>query len=136
MSNPARPHFDGETYDPEQDHERLTRQLDRVRAALIEANGGWLTLADLAQRATDPEASVSARLRDLRKEKFGAWIVDARRDENDAGLWWYRIRLRMVDDPAPETKGSAIARLRVRVRQLEAENAQLREQIPKQGRLF
>lgn len=81
--------FDGATYDPAQDRGRLQRQLDRVRRAL--ADGEWLSLAELAARTQAPEASVSARLRDLRKPRHGALTVEARRREG--GVWEYRLQI-------------------------------------------
>ena len=35
------------------------------------------------------EAGISARLRDLRKEKFGGYSIERKR--SDEGLWWYRM---------------------------------------------
>jgi hypothetical protein len=82
------PHFDGETYEPHLDHERLTTQLARVR--WLVSNGQWWTLARLAQLAGGSEASVSARLRDLRKPKFGGLTVE--RERIDGGLFQYRVK--------------------------------------------
>ena len=83
--------FDGKTYDPAHDHDRLKKQLGRVWHWTI--NGGWSTLAELAQLTGAPEASVSARLRDLRKPKFGGYIIDRRRRGLASnGLWEYRMR--------------------------------------------
>ena len=73
-------HFDGETYDPPKDHARLTKQLDRVFALM--RDGRYRTLAELAECVGAPEGSVSARLRDLRKQKFGGWVVDRKRIGN------------------------------------------------------
>ena len=73
-------HFDGETYDPPKDHARLTKQLDRVFALM--RDGRYRTLAELAACVGAPEGSVSARLRDLRKRKFGGWVVDRKRIGN------------------------------------------------------
>ncbi len=42
----ATPHFDGATFDPDLDAERLGTQLVRVRAVM--ADGNWHTLAELA----------------------------------------------------------------------------------------
>jgi hypothetical protein len=81
-------HFDGKTYDPALDRGRLRRQLGRVFDRLTD--GGWHTLSDLASWSRGSEAGVSARLRDLRKRKFGSWIIDDQRLE--AGLWGYRMR--------------------------------------------
>lgn len=88
------PHFDGETYDPAQDHDRLTTQLDRVRSLLLA--GGFFTLAEIARRLQIPEASASARIRDLRKKKFGGYAVVSRRSRPDRGLWEYAIALEEV----------------------------------------
>lgn len=52
-------------------------------------DGGWHTLAELA-RATDmPEASISARLRDLRKPEHGGWTVSKR--GAGGGKFAYRV---------------------------------------------
>ncbi len=73
------------------DHERLRTLMDRV-AHHVTASRRWWTLRELAVRTGGSEASVSARLRDLRKDKFrkvyGAWDVERRRVEG--GLWEYR----------------------------------------------
>ena len=81
--------FDGETYDSMLDKGRLTSQLKRVHACLIEDR--WWTLQEISKRTGDPEASVSARVRDMRKEKFGHMNVLARRRKGGAGTWEYRI---------------------------------------------
>lgn len=82
------PDFDGETYDRERDHGRLNAQLSRVLTVM--KDGRWHTLADLsATTGGDPEASVSARIRDLRKEKFGGYEVERR--YVDRGLFEYRL---------------------------------------------
>jgi hypothetical protein len=79
VSAPA-PHFDGETYDPTKDHKRLTKQLGRVQQAV--SDGRWYTLSELSSITGDPEGSISARLRDLRKEKFGAFDIRKQRRGN------------------------------------------------------
>ena len=86
------PHFDGDTYEPALDHGRLSRQIDRVLAALHKAGktgDGWRTLSDLSRDLGIPEASVSARIRDLRKTKFGGYEVERRRSKG--GLHHYRL---------------------------------------------
>ncbi len=80
-------HFDGETYHPERDHDRLAGQLGRV--AEVMSGGEWMTLAQLSEATGDPEASISARLRDLRKGHFGGYEVEARNE--GGGVWRYRI---------------------------------------------
>lgn len=81
------PDFDGVTYDPALDHERLTRQLGRVWSVL--SDGNWWTLREISAGSAAPEASVSARLRDLRKPKFGGYEIESRR--NEGGTWEYRM---------------------------------------------
>ena len=74
------PEFDGAAYDPTRDKERLTGQLNRVYEAVTE--GRWLTLSGIASRTGDPEASISAQLRNLRKPRFGAYDIRRRRAGN------------------------------------------------------
>ena len=82
------PDFDGPTIEPEHDQKRLGKQLRRVLQALIP--GDRLTLAEIRERTQDPEASISARIRDLRKPKFGGHTVTAaRRGDPGAGVWEY-----------------------------------------------
>lgn len=116
------PHFDGETYDPALDHDRRTRQVDRVRQALWDARRtgdvvahtlgtspedyGWVTLGDLSALLGIPEASVSARLRDLRKPRFGGLQIDRQRAPGRGGLWLYRLagEIRSSMAPVPPTQ--------------------------------
>lgn len=69
--------FDGETFSPNQDGTRLKAQLVRVRELM--RDGKWRSLSEISKVTGDPEASTSARLRDLRKPKFGLWTVNRRR---------------------------------------------------------
>ena len=87
-------HFDGPDYSPEQDQERLTGQVRRVYACM--ASGQWLTLRQIAALTGDPEASVSAQLRHLRKPRFGGHRVE----KNYLGRGLYEYRL-IVSTPAP-----------------------------------
>lgn len=86
---PAHRRFDGETYEPPLDAERLTTLMERVAAVM--RDGDWHTLRELAVRTGGTEASVSARLRDLRKPRFGGGTVERRRVEG--GLFTYRLVL-------------------------------------------
>jgi hypothetical protein len=63
------PRFDGATLDIERDQSRLARQLTAVRLLMLD--GQWRTLGQIHDLTGYPESSVSARLRDLRKLKFG-----------------------------------------------------------------
>jgi hypothetical protein len=75
------------------DHERLGTQLAAVRGAMT--SGRWLTLDEIRWdieyvygiKATTQ--SISARLRDLRKAKFGGHTVERKRVEG--GLYTYRL---------------------------------------------
>lgn len=83
---------DGATFDPDIDTERLNKQMRRVWDAM--RDGRWRTLAEIAECTGDPEASISARLRDFRKPRFGQMAVNRRR-RSDAGLYEYQL-LRQV----------------------------------------
>lgn len=79
--------FDGKTYDPERDKERLKTQLFNVWVLM--KDGRWRTLEQISARVGCPEASVSARLRDFRKRKFGGHTVE--REYVKRGLFKYRL---------------------------------------------
>lgn len=79
--------FGGETYEAERDRDRLARQLSRVKTAI--ADGQWKTLQKLQQETGAPQASISARLRDLRKPRFGGHTIERRYISN--GLFEYRL---------------------------------------------
>jgi hypothetical protein len=83
------PDYDGETYEPEHDRARLNAQTKRVWTVM--QSGSWFSLREIAERTGDPEASVSARLRDLRKEKFGGHTVERIRAQDRSGLFFYRV---------------------------------------------
>jgi len=85
------PQPDGATYEPEHDRVRLTGLLDAVFQFMFD--GEWRTLAEIrAAINRGTETSISARLRDLRKKKFGAWTVDRKRIGNPKdGLHAYRL---------------------------------------------
>ena len=77
FNKPFEPHFDGETYEPEKDWRRLTSQLGRVYQCM--KDGKWRGLREISEISGGSEASVSARLRDLRKERFGCHVVNRKR---------------------------------------------------------
>lgn len=79
--------FDGITYDPTLDEVRLSGQLERVRALLL--GGAWYSLAHIAAVAGCSEAGASARVRDLRKTKWGGYTIERKRV--DRGLHHYRL---------------------------------------------
>lgn len=74
----------GVTYDAPRDRARLAAQAQRVYVVMLA--GDWLTLRQIAAATGDPEASVSARLRDCRR---AGHTVERRYVAN--GLWCYRV---------------------------------------------
>ena len=66
--------FNGADYQPDRDHARLSAQHERIRDLMLD--GKSRTLKQIAKAAKAPEASVSAQLRHLRKERFGGFTVD------------------------------------------------------------
>lgn len=87
FNQPVYPERDGETFDAVLDGERLNAQQQRVLTLM--QDGHWRTLDEISQVTGDPPASVSARLRDLRKERFGKHTVERRR--RTKGLFEYRL---------------------------------------------
>lgn len=81
---------DGRTYARERDKTRLNAQQTAVFNAM--RDGQWRTLARIHACTGAPEASISARLRDARKPKFGGHIVERRYVER--GLFEYRLIVR------------------------------------------
>ena len=82
--------FGGVTVDENRDGDRLRAQLHRVRTLMWDQ--AWRTLAEISAVTGDPEASISARLRDLRKKKFGEHVMNARiRGPQELGLWEYQV---------------------------------------------
>jgi hypothetical protein len=83
----------GATYSAPRDRDRLNRQARLVFQVM--ADGRWHTLAEISERTEQPEASVSARLRDLRKHRFGSHIINTR--YRGSGLWEYRWEGRLTN---------------------------------------
>jgi hypothetical protein len=95
----AGPDHDGATYEAALDHVRLNAQMLRVWEALRESDAWW-TLSELAAATGDPEASVSARIRDLRKDKFGGHVIERLRVD-DSGLYRYHL----IPNPHVDVQG-------------------------------
>jgi biotin operon repressor len=72
------------TYDRTRDRERLKAQYTRVRVVMLDHE--WHTLPELSSATGDPEASVSARIRELRKRGH---TID--KQYVARGLWEYRM---------------------------------------------
>lgn len=80
---------DGATYVHQRDGQRLHHQHNRVLTFM--RDGRWHSLAEIAEGTGDPEASVSARLRDLRKPRFGSHVIE--RAYVERGLFHYRLKV-------------------------------------------
>jgi hypothetical protein len=79
--------FDGGTYEPQRDYMRLSGQLKKVFELM--QDGHWRTIPAIAHAVGGSPQAISARLRDLRKEKYGSHTVE-RRHLHD-GLFTYRL---------------------------------------------
>ena len=79
--------FRGETFDNDRDGPRLGQQLLDVRNLM--SDGQWRTLGEIVAATGHPHASVSARLRDLRRSEYGGFIVE--REYVVRGLFRYRV---------------------------------------------
>lgn len=83
--------FGGSTYLPYLDSARLSSQLERVKQLMND--GEWRTLPQIQAIVGGSEAGISARLRDLRKQKFGGLIVNRKRiGDPSKGLWVYQVQ--------------------------------------------
>jgi len=65
-------------------------------------DGEWRTLGEISEATGHPEASVSARLRDFRKPRFGGHTVNRRRGKWVGGSWWeYQLLALMENQKRP-----------------------------------
>lgn len=79
--------FNGSDYVPGRDNGRLNVQYLRVFNLMRDRK--WRSLGDIARLTGDPEASVSAQLRHMRKERFGGHTVN--KDYQGEGLYLYQL---------------------------------------------
>ena len=79
--------FAGSDYQAMRDDLRLTGQLLRIWECV--KGGAWWTLGGLSVATRDPEPSISAQLRHLRKARFGQHTVEKRHVSD--GLFEYRV---------------------------------------------
>ncbi len=82
--NLTSPDFQGSTFVAERDEARLTSQLQRVADFMRRSD--WVTLSQIATAAVAPEASASARLRDMRRAGY-----QIERRYLQRGQWAYRL---------------------------------------------
>jgi predicted transcriptional regulator len=80
--------FEGATYDESLDYARLSTQIEDVLNSMLDQK--WHMMQDIAASINAPEPSVSAQIRNLRKEKHGGYVIDRRRVGN---TYEYRLDL-------------------------------------------
>jgi len=87
-------HFDGSDYKPVLDDDRLNDQYHRIFNLM--SDGKWRTLQEISFTTGDPQASVSAQLRHMRKPRFGAHIVRKQRVQGreTQGLFEYQLSVK------------------------------------------
>ena len=85
------PIFNGPEYKPSIDNERLKNQIDRIFEFMQDKK--WRTLQEIQNETGDPQASISAQLRHLRKKRFGNHTVNKRRvsGKEKIGLFEYQL---------------------------------------------
>lgn len=89
--------FDGATYDADADFDRLGAQCRRVFELM--KDGRWRTLDEIGDITGYQPQSVSARLRDFRKPRFGEHAVERRsRGVRQRGLFEYRLVVNQQQD--------------------------------------
>lgn len=82
--------FNGSDYIPAIDNPRLTDQHLRIKKLMVDKK--WRTLKEISRETCDPEASISAQLRHLRKKRFGSFVIEKRsRGDRVNGLFEYRL---------------------------------------------
>lgn len=73
---------DGATYSPVRDRMALADQMRAVMGRM--ADGRWHTLPELEAELGCSSASISARIRDLRKERYGRQTIERRIRKGEA----------------------------------------------------
>lgn len=82
--------FNGSDYIPAKDDKRLTGQILRVFDCM--KDGVFRTLGEIESITGDPQASISAQLRHMKKIRFGSHTINKRaRGARENGLWEYQL---------------------------------------------
>lgn len=82
--------FDGPDYIEKYDQKRLTGQMLRIFNLM--KDGTFRTLSEIEQITGDPQASISAQIRHLKKPRFGGHEVNKRRRGDPSnGLFEYQL---------------------------------------------
>lgn len=107
----------GSTFDPVLDGERLGKQFDLIMGLM--RDGRWRTLGEIADRTEQPQASISARLREARGK--GHAVDKRRRGRPSDGLWEYRVRWMQGEVKTATDWRARALKAEARVEQLERE---------------
>lgn len=83
--------FDGSNYDHSRDSQRLGIQLSKIFNLM--KDGIHRSLAQIESYTGEPQASISAQLRHLRKQRFGAHTVNKTYLGN--GLYTYQLIIKL-----------------------------------------
>lgn len=87
--------FKGSTFNAVFDGERLNGQQSRIYQAMRDEC--WRTLREIEAITSDPQASISARLRDFNNDDYLKQFFSMehrRRGEGKQGIWEYRVMRR------------------------------------------
>lgn len=115
------PTFYGDGYEVERDHTRLTKALRLVYDVMRDQQ--WHTLRDIECETNQPQASISAHIRTLRRPENGGYCIHKRYKGN--GLHEYRMQL-----DAPTNWQPKVKKERPRdILQMEAEHGRMKEAI-------
>lgn len=99
---PGQLEFNGSDYNSKDDDERLTGQIRRVFNVMKDLQ--WRSLSEIRLTIlnrtgiNDSEASISAQLRHLRKDRFGSHEVEKRaRGDRKSGLFEYQLVVNLLN---------------------------------------
>ena len=82
--------FDGSDVVKKLDNPRLEKGITRIFNYM--KGERWLTLETISESTSIGESSVSAQLRNMRKDRFGGHTIEKRRKgERTSGLWEYKL---------------------------------------------
>ena len=82
--------FNGSDYEAKKDNVRLCGQIQRIFNLMKDQK--WRTLKEIEEITKDPQPSVSAQLRHLRKERFGSHVVEKINiGDPERGLFAYKL---------------------------------------------
>ena len=91
-----KPKYFGETFDKELDQERLDTLFEKVKKFM--SDGNWHTAPEIRRGiGASPDTDVNRRVRDLRQQNRGGYIIESARVEH--GVWKYRMSINPDGEP-------------------------------------